>query len=125
MSNTVIVLILVVLLAGCAKALPMSGDAKRGAKLFTQGQSDAPPCSTCHHKITGQCGFSVGPNLAGIVERASRRVEGMTATDYMRQSILEPRRFVVPGYRNMMYSDYNSHLTEQDVLDLIAYLLTL
>jgi hypothetical protein len=67
----------------------------------------------------------VGPNLAGIAERASRRVEDMTPTEYMRQSILEPRRFVVPGYRNIMYPDYRKLLTEQNIQDLIAYLLTL
>lgn len=31
----------------------------------------------------------------------------------------------VSGYHNMMYSNFKSHLTEHDVQDLIAYLLTL
>ena len=101
------------------------GDAERGAQVFTQGQADAPACSTCHHTVQDQSGFSIGPNLAGIAERAVTRVAGMTAAEYLRQSILEPHRHVVPGYRNMMYPDYRTHLTEQSIADLIAYLLNL
>ncbi|MBZ0318809.1 MAG: cytochrome c [Anaerolineae bacterium] len=129
MSNFVIVLILVLLLAGCAPAPPMSatptGNAERGAQIFTQGQDDTPPCLTCHQVVNGQVGFGVGPNLDGIAERAGVRVAGMTAAEYLRQSILEPQLYVVSGYRNIMYPDYRTLLTEQDIQDLIAYLLTL
>lgn len=121
MSNFIIVPIIVLLLAGCAA----SGNAERGTQIFTKGQADAPPCSTCHQVVNGQVGFSIGPNLTGVAERATMRVVGMTAADYLRQSILEPRRYVVPGYRNSMYPDYRIHLTEQHIEDLIAYLLTL
>ena len=101
------------------------GDAERGAQIFAQGQADAPACSTCHHTVQSQSGFSVGPTLAGIAERARTRVAGMTAAEYVRQSILEPHRHVAPGYRNMMYPDYRQSLSDQDVWDLVAYLLTL
>lgn len=121
MSNFIIVLIIVLLLAGCAA----SGNAERGAQIFKQGEADAPPCSTCHHTVTGQYGFSIGPTLAGVAERAATRVVGMTAAEYLRQSILEPRRYVVSGYRDMMYPDYGIHLTEPNIEDLIAFLLTL
>lgn len=125
MSNVVSTVLLVLLLAGCATGIPESGSAERGAQIFMQGLADAPPCSTCHHTVTGQYGFSIGPNLAGVGERATTRVVGMTAVEYLRQSILEPRHYVVPGYRDMMYPDYSTHLTEADIEDLIAYLLTL
>ncbi|HRE47439.1 MAG TPA: hypothetical protein PLD47_06910 [Aggregatilineales bacterium] len=42
-----------------------------------------------------------------------------------RESIVAPGRSVVVGYRNIMYPDYKAHLTEQDIEDLIVYLLTL
>lgn len=113
----------VLLLTGCATTL--SGDPERGAQFFAQGQADAPACSTCHRTVSDQVGFSIGPNLAGIAERAGAWVEGISVEEYLRQSILEPHRYVVPGYRDMMYPDYRTHLTEQNIEDLIAYLLTL
>lgn len=126
MSNSATLLTLALLLAGCT-ALPASiaGDVERGGQLFSQGQGDAPPCSTCHQTVTGQSGFTIGPNLDGVGERASTRVVGMTAVEYLRQSILDPRRHVVTGYRNIMYPDYSTHLTQQNLDDLVAYLLTL
>lgn len=121
MSNFIIASIIVLLLAGCAT----SGNAERGIQIFTKGQADAPPCSTCHRTLSDQVGFSVGPNLAGVAERAVTRVVGMTAAEYLRQSILQPHRYVVQGYRDIMYPDYRTRLTEHDIEDLIAYLLTL
>lgn len=129
MSNFIIVLIFALLLAGCATAPPKSadssGNAERGAQLFAQGRGEVPPCLTCHQVVSSQVGFSIGPNLAGIGERAGRKVAGLSVEEYLRQSILEPERYIVSGYRDIMYPDYSSHLTEQDIQDLITYLLTL
>ncbi len=117
------------LVTGCAASpqmpAPMAGDIERGAQLFAHGQGEAPPCSACHVVTPDQAGFSIGPNLAGIGERAETRSEGSTANEYLHQSIVQPQRYIVPGYRNMMYSGYETHLSEQDILDLLAYLLTL
>jgi cytochrome c len=85
----------------------------------------APPCSTCHLVVEGEQRFSLGPNLAGLGERAGTRIEGLAAEDYIRQSILEPHQFVVPGYRDIMYPNFGEHLSDGDVADLIAYLMTL
>jgi mono/diheme cytochrome c family protein len=129
MCNWVTLIAFALLLSGCAASPPMSapitGDVERGAQLFAQGQDETPPCSTCHQTVTGQFAFSVGPNLAGIGERAGTRVDGLTAEEYLHQSILEPGRYIVSGYRDIMYPDYRAHLTEQNIRDLIAYLLTL
>ena len=116
-------------IAGCAAspqmALPTTGDVERGAQLFAQGRGEMPPCSTCHLVLPGQVGFSIGPNLAGIGERAQTWSEEFAANEYLLQSILEPQRYIVPGYRDIMYSKYKVYLSEQDILDLLAYLLTL
>jgi cytochrome c2 len=129
MCYWVTMIVFVLLVPGCAASSPVSApisdSAARGAQLFAQGRGDTPPCSTCHQTASGQFGFSLGPNLAGIGERARTRMDGLTAEEYLHQSILEPGRYIVSGYRNMMYADFKSHLTEQDVQDLIAYLLTL
>jgi cytochrome c2 len=123
MFNPATFIAFVLLLAGCTA--PIAGDVERGAQLFAQGQVQTPPCSTCHQTVTGQFGFSVGPNLDGIGERAGRQVDGLGADEYLRQSILEPERHIVSGYRDIMYPGYSAHLTEQNIQDLIAYLLTL
>jgi cytochrome c len=128
MRKPVILLSLILLVAGCTQTLPdasASGDPARGAQIFRTGINGAPPCSTCHQVVEGAFGFSIGPNLAGVAERAGTRVEGLTAEDYLNHSILNPHEYLVSGYRDIMYPDYSEHFTEQDTADLIAYLLTL
>lgn len=127
------------LLAGCAGAsawavLPdaapppvaaVVGDPARGAAIFQAGVSGTPPCSTCHQVTQGGSGFSLGPNLHNIAEQAGTRVEGVSARQYIEDSILRPRDFIVPGFRDMMYAGFAEHLSAQELADLIAYLLTL
>jgi cytochrome c553 len=129
MLKSVACFVLSLFLTGCAVSLPIStsatGDVERGAQLFAQGREGVPPCLTCHQVVSGQIGFSVGPNLAGIGERAGTQVAGLSAEAYLRQSILEPGRYMVSGYRDIMYPNYQAHFREQDIQDLIAYLLTL
>ena len=129
MLNYIACFVLTLFLTGCAVSLPIStpvtGDTERGAQLFAQGREGVPPCLTCHQVVSGQVGFSVGPNLADIAERVRTQVAGLTAEEYLRQSILEPGRYIVSGYRNIMFPNYSTHFTEQDIQDLIAYLLTL
>ncbi|MBZ0280417.1 MAG: c-type cytochrome [Anaerolineae bacterium] len=129
MCNWVMFIAFALMMSGCAASPPMfapiAGDAEDGAQLFAQGRDEVPPCLTCHRVIRGQVGFSIGPNLAGIGERAGTQVAGLSAEEYVRQSILEPERYIVSGYRDIMYPDYSAHLTEQNIQDLIAYLLML
>lgn len=105
------------------QATPVEGNAERGEDIFKHGTNGAPPCITCHSLTIGE--FGVGPVMRDIGERGGKRVEGLSTVDYLRQSILEPRAFVVSGYRPIMYPDYAKHLSAQDVTDLIAYLETL
>jgi cytochrome c2 len=103
------------------------GDAERGKDIFKNGLGDAPACTACHAVSKGG-GFTVrlsGPNLQGLGERAGTRVEGLTAEEYLAQSILVPDAFVVDGYANIMFPGFAEHFSEQDTADLVAYLLTL
>ncbi len=101
---------------------PVAGNIQQGEHLFKKGKNKAPPCLTCHPLQPG--GFALGPSLKGIYERASNRVPGQTAESYLHQSIIAPMTFIVPGYRPIMYPDYEKDLSEQDIADLIAYLRT-
>jgi len=68
----------------------------------------------------------VGPSLAGIATRAAGRIPGMSAEEYIRQSILQPNAYVVPGFPSgVMPPDFSEILTPEQIDDLVAFLLTL
>lgn len=104
-------------------AVALKGDVEHGADLFAHGYGEAPPCTTCHS--LGSTTFNLGPKMTGISQRAAERIPGMSAYDYLYQSIVDPGAFLVSGYRNIMYPHFQEKLTQQDIADLIAYLETL
>ena len=126
MLMRILMFMLMFLMVGCAAKAsgsslsPIDGDVQRGEAIFRTGTNGAPACISCHALAPG--GFSFGPMLTGIGERAAQRVDGLSADDYIRQSILEPSTYVVPGYRSLMYPNYASALNEQNLADLIAFL---
>lgn len=99
----------------------VAGDPERGAQLFTQSVGGMPSCSTCHALDASQI---VGPGMAGIAARAESREEGMSAAEYLHTSITEPGAYVVEGFQNVMPDIYEQSLSEAQIRDLIAYLLT-
>ncbi len=98
-------------------------DAGSGEKLFNQSNNEAPACSTCH-SVTGEQS-SIGNSLAGLAGAAEDRVAGQSAAEYLYWSVLRPGRYLVAGYSNIMYADYEDRLEAPDLADLIAYMLTL
>jgi len=58
-------------------------------------------CTGCHSRAGVSEGF-VGPDLTALADRAGDRVEGLSAEDYVRQSVLDPRAYVVGGYDPLM-----------------------
>lgn len=99
-----------------------AGDPTRGEQLFTQSIGGMPSCSTCHALDSSQI---VGPGMAGISERAGSRVEGQTVVEYLHTSIVDPGEYVVEGYQNVMPDVFEQSLSEAEIRDLIAYLLSL
>jgi len=113
------------LISGCATAdqTPIANIA-HGQDLYTHGKGEAPACLNCH-AIEADT-YSLGPHMVGVATRVSAEIgDKQTVEDYLRESILHPNDFLVPGYRNIMYGLYADHLTEQDVDDLIGYILSL
>jgi cytochrome c553 len=123
----ILMIFVVLLLAACAPKppsvldyadLPVQGDAARGAILFTQQSRLAPSCESCHNPN------AVGsPTLEGFGEIAATRVEGQSAHEYAFYSIVEPWRYVVEGYGDAMYNQYDDLMPAQDIADIIAYIL--
>jgi mono/diheme cytochrome c family protein len=121
------------LLAACAGQSSPGGDPNRaaagdpaaGEALFKQGViQSAPGCINCHSIEPVQAGS--GPSLSGIVSVAGTRVKGQSAQEYLRASILDPNAYIVQGFPSgIMYRDFGKVLTDEQVNDLVAYLLTL
>lgn len=105
-----------------ARDVPPAPGVSEGRKVFGEPRLGA--CGICHSLEAGDDG--VGPSLAGVGTRAASRVPGLTAEEYLRQSILEPDAFVVEGYRaGQMLPIYDERLTGAQIESLVAYLLSL
>ncbi len=80
-------------------------------------------CRVCHSLVPGK--VVVGPSLDGVATRAADRVPGMSAKEYLRQSIVDPSAYVVEGFPDAMLKNFDELLTDQEIDDLVAFLLTL
>jgi mono/diheme cytochrome c family protein len=103
------------------------GDASAGEEAYlTNG------CNACHGIPDGSVPAAVGPDLSNIANDAVDRVDGMSAEQYIYESILDPNAFIAPecpngpcGEPSAMRLDYPNVLSEQAMADLIAYYMTL
>jgi cytochrome c553 len=116
-------------LPNCANVVP--GDPEAGEELFrhtlrvTGGK--APTCMSCH-EVDNNEQLSVGPGLRGIANVAGSRVPELSAEEYLCRAIVAPREHIVEGYPEdniLMPITYGATLTQQQINDLIAYMLTL
>jgi mono/diheme cytochrome c family protein len=78
-------------------------------------------CIACH-RLAGN--VNIAPNWQGIAARAGDRRPPLTAAAYLYESITQPTNFVVADYLPSMPADYATRLTEKQLGDIIAYLLT-
>lgn len=111
-----------------SEAEPAGGaSAARGEELYKQttiGSASAPGCITCHSLDEGVT--LVGPSHAGIGTRAETSVEGMSAAEFLEQSIREPDVVITDGFSpGVMYQNYDTDLSDQEIADLVAFLETL
>jgi cytochrome c2 len=105
----------------------LSGDPVRGQAIFNGEEKIHAfvPCSTCHYETRHRFP-RLGPDMAGISQRAAERIPGMSAVEYLRHSIRHPDEHVVEDFpSSTMNPGYADRLTDEDVEDLIAFLMTL
>lgn len=102
-----------------------AADPARGETLFNQMYGEVGfSCAICHR--VDSVDALVGPGLLGIAETAAMRVAGEVAEVYLYNSILHPNDYVVEGYpEGVMPATYEQIMSEQDIYDIIAYLMTL
>ncbi|MEX1019789.1 MAG: c-type cytochrome, partial [Litorilinea sp.] len=66
-----------------------------------------------------------GPTWHNVADAASSRVPGQGPANYLWESILQPNAYVVSGYpADVMPQNYGELLSEDDLADMVAYLLT-
>lgn len=80
-------------------------------------------CATCHSLEPDV--VIVGPSLAGVATRAQTRVAGQSAEAYLRNSLLNPGDFLVPGFNNVMAQNLGDVLSSDQINNIVAFLLTL
>jgi cytochrome c2 len=139
-SKPIFVIVMLALVSACggvigstttAKVLPeepeLTGDINRGRAIFNgEVQINAfVPCSTCHYVERHNYPL-LGPDMVGVPRRAAGRIPGLSAAEYIRRSIVEPDFHVVENYpASTMNPGYAERLTQQDVNDLVAFLMSL
>ena len=110
-------------------ASALSGDALVAAATaaITKGT-----CNACHMipGIEGAVGM-IGPNLGNIGTDAATRVPGLSAEEYIHQSIMEPDAFIAPDcptgpcLPGLMLKNLPELLTPDEITTVVTYLLTL
>lgn len=107
--------------------IAIKGDATIGRAIF-EGRKQIyafVPCSTCHYVERHQ-GVLLGPNMAGLGKRAAKRVLGLSAAEYLIESIKFPDAYVVNEFpASTMNQAYDDRLTDEEIAHLVAYLMTL
>ncbi|MGH8945907.1 MAG: c-type cytochrome [Acidimicrobiia bacterium] len=77
-------------------------------------------CIGCHQR--GDLDqFQIGPDLTGLASWAGVRVEGLTAKEYVRQSLRQPQAYLVSGYEGIEMPRLS--LTEAELDTLVEFLL--
>jgi len=132
-----LLLLAALLVSGCAgigqagvAALP-PGDAQRGRALFSQVSiRNTPGCVTCHSLARYKA--IVGPSLWGVSTRAGRIIQSpsyqgtaASAEQFLREAITKPDANLAPGFAHSVMPDWLTVLDEQQIQDLVAYLMTL
>jgi cytochrome c2 len=102
------------------------GNPDRGEKIAL-----AKVCLSCHVNSEGPPRFGVDGNLPAMRERATLRIKdpaytgnATTPEEYLLESITDPRLYEVDGDWMESMADNYYDLPEQDLADLIAWMLT-
>jgi Cytochrome c len=90
-----------------------AGNPAAGKQVFTA--SAQPPCSSCHTLAEAGATGQVGPNLDDVLK-------GKDAA-FIHQSIVDPNAVIASGFGSgIMPTTYGSSLTDQQLADLVAFL---
>lgn len=77
-------------------------------------------CTACH--VAG-APHGLAPAFAGVADIAATRHPPLTAAEYIYQSIVHPTAHIVEGFANSMPQDFATRMSDQELADVLAYLL--
>ena len=81
-------------------------------------------CAGCHQLTAAGSNGAVGPSLDNLAGDAKKFGNGQAADAYVRESIVNPNAFVVPGFpRGTMPQTFGKDLTPEQIKALVDYLL--
>ena len=104
------------------------GDPERGRQIWDDGADTvlSGGCSNCHSLDGSEnVGSTRAPTFQGISGRAGDQVPGLSAEEYLRESIVDPAAYTVEGYfAGGMPKGYEILLSEEDIDSLVTFLLT-
>lgn len=108
-------------LVSCGPAEPVATEpAARGRQLYR-----ALDCAACHEPGLRNFWRPVGPPLDRVGEVAGSRRPGVPPEEYLRQAIVDPGAYLVPGYPDSMPRGLERGLSEDDLAALVWYLASL
>ncbi len=79
-------------------------------------------CAGCHTFGPAGSTGTIGPDLNDLEAAATKFGKGKPPEDYVRESIVKPDAFIVPGFNNAMPS-FQGRLTDKQIQALVDYLL--
>ena len=102
------------------------GDAQAGQTIFAENG-----CVACH-AVTSDAPPGIGPSLAGVASRSREAIQkpdytgaAETVEAYLWESITNPSVYLAQEQGATMPNTYQQSLEEQEITNLVAYLLTL
>ncbi len=99
-----------------ASGTPNAAAIATGKQVFA-----ANGCGGCHILRAAGSGGNIGPILDHLV--ADAKTAGQPLDAYIRESIVKPSAYIVPGFTNQMTSTFGQTLNASQLSGLIAYLL--
>ncbi|HEU5288042.1 MAG TPA: cytochrome c [Candidatus Limnocylindria bacterium] len=115
-----VILAVAALASSCAPEPRATEPVARGRQVY--GELG---CGSCHEAGLMNLWRPVGPPLDHVGTVAAGRRQGVPAGEYLRQSIVEPGSYVVPGYPDSMPRGLGDRISPEDLADLVQYLSTL
>jgi cytochrome c oxidase subunit 2 len=104
---------------GTTKAKPGAAGTADGKQVFASNG-----CGGCHTLAAAGASGKVGPSLDSVVADAKKYGKGGPPASYIRQSIVTPDAFVVPGFpKGTMPKTFEQQLSPQQLAALVQFLL--